>query len=65
LSCNDQFDNDFNGLIDCDDPACAEIVPCGAPAPTLSAPWTMMLAVILGLIGLISLLHALPKPNKA
>jgi MYXO-CTERM domain-containing protein len=34
--CSDGIDNDGNGLIDCEDPACANVPPCPPAAPVVS-----------------------------
>jgi hypothetical protein len=31
--CTDGRDNDGDGLVDCDDPSCSTIPPCGSPSP--------------------------------
>lgn len=54
-NCSDGFDNDFDGLIDCADPDCANIPPCNAVAPVMSPPAALLLAVLLSLVGLFGL----------
>jgi len=49
--CSDGIDNDGDGLIDCRDPDCAFVPPCGGPAPTLSRDLNMLLAGILVMAG--------------
>lgn len=39
--CRDEKDNDMDGLIDCDDPDCAELVFCAPAEPPPSTPPTM------------------------
>jgi hypothetical protein len=40
--CNDEIDNDDNGLIDCDDPKCAVVQICmGTPTPTRTQTFTL------------------------
>ena len=56
--CNDGIDNDNNGLTDCADPACAAVLPCGAPAPLLSPPLIVALVGILSVVGLYGLVRA-------
>ncbi|MBI3782024.1 MAG: hypothetical protein HY270_01345 [Deltaproteobacteria bacterium] len=46
--CHDMFDNDGDGLIDCADPDCARVAPCGAPAPTASPAGLILLVIVLG-----------------
>jgi len=53
--CNDRFDNDFNGLVDCADPACRAFSPCGAPAPASSVTGLIVLILVLGTLGLLQL----------
>jgi MYXO-CTERM domain-containing protein len=53
--CSDGIDNDDNGATDCVDVACANIPPCTSNAPAVSPPGVLMLAVALGLIGLLGL----------
>lgn len=53
--CLDGIDNDNNGYTDCADPACANSLLCFKPAPAASAPLTMALAAVLGLVGAIGL----------
>ena len=50
-ACSDGFDNDFDGLVDCADPDCFGVPPCGAPAPTLSQGMTVLLAVLMATMG--------------
>jgi len=50
-ACSDGFDNDFDGLVDCADPDCFGVPPCGAPAPALSQRMMVFLAVMLAAIG--------------
>jgi hypothetical protein len=57
-ACNDEFDNDFNGLTDCQDPACFGVGPCPAPVPVVSAPMGIMLAGGLALAGLFAMSRA-------
>jgi hypothetical protein len=57
-ACNDNFDNDFNGLTDCQDPSCFGVNPCPAPVPVVSAPIGAALAGGLGLAGLLALARA-------
>ena len=42
-ACSDGIDNDNNGLIDCADPECLCV-----PAPTMTPPTLLLLAVVLG-----------------
>jgi hypothetical protein len=57
-NCSDDFDNDQDGFTDCADPDCANIDPCGAVAPAVSPPGTVLLAILLSLVGLIGLARA-------
>ena len=52
-ACSDNFDNDFNGLTDCDDPDCNLVPPCStaAAAPVLSMTSIALLAALLLLFG--------------
>jgi MYXO-CTERM domain-containing protein len=52
-NCSDDFDNDFDGRIDCADPDCANIPPCSSAAPVMSPPATVLMAVLLALVGLL------------
>jgi len=53
--CNDSIDNDGDHLIDCADPDCKHIPPCGADAPVMSMPIVGVLVIILSLVGLLGL----------
>jgi hypothetical protein len=57
-ACHDNFDNDFNGLTDCEDPVCFGVFPCPAPVPAVSAPVGFTLAGGLALAGVIALARA-------
>ena len=50
-ACSDGVDNDFDGLVDCADPDCFGVAPCGVPAPTLSQGMTVLLAVLMATMG--------------
>ena len=54
FACSDNFDNDNDGLVDCQDPDCANDVQCNlpVPAPVVSPLGLLGLAAILGSIGL-------------
>jgi len=55
--CSDGIDNDRNGLIDCQDPACLTVAPCGAPVPVVSSTGLALVALLLlglGAFGLTS-----------
>lgn len=54
-ACVDQIDNDKNGLTDCADQACANDPICGAVAPAASRQGTLLLAGVLGILGLFAL----------
>ena len=49
--CHDGIDNDMDGLIDCADPDCALIPPCGTPAPALSSHFIIVLVAVLSGLG--------------
>jgi len=46
------FDNDNDMRVDCADPDCDTVVPCGAPVPASSPGGTALLVAVLGLLGL-------------
>lgn len=50
-ACNDGFDNDDNGLIDCADPACAGVAPCTRPAPAADSRTLAVALLVLAAIG--------------
>lgn len=49
--CSDGEDNDLDTFIDCADSDCADIAPCGAPAPVISPAGIIVLMVMLILLG--------------
>lgn len=52
VTCSDNIDNDGDNLIDCADPDCADVSPCGVVVPVASSPATGGLALVLALLGL-------------
>lgn len=53
--CLDGIDNDNNGFTDCNDQACVNSLLCFKPVPAASTPMTMILAVVLGLVGVVGI----------
>lgn len=51
LACRDHFDNDGDGLTDCQDPDCTGVAPCAATAPAASPTGMALLVGILSLVG--------------
>ena len=56
-ACGDGFDNDNNGLTDCQDPACFDSPQCVAPAPILSPLMVGILVVCLGMMGVLGIIR--------
>ncbi len=54
-TCDDEIDNNNNGLIDCEDPDCFEDPACAAPAPLLSHMMVGVLLATLASIGLVGI----------
>lgn len=61
--CLDGIDNDGNGLIDCRDPACRNVPPCGGAVP--AAGNTGLLLVALALLGIGSVALILRRQPRA
>ena len=59
VTCSDGVDNDGDMLADCQDPDCATIYPCLALAPVVSPTAMPLLVLLLGLVGLVSLLRSI------
>jgi hypothetical protein len=55
LICNDGVDNDMDTDIDCDDSDCIGMSECTSPAPAVSPPQMLLLAVLLAMGGLVIL----------
>ena len=54
-ACGDSIDNDGDGDVDCADSDCAGILPCSAPAPTVSTGVMVLLALLLASFGAFAL----------
>jgi hypothetical protein len=52
-------DNDGDMVVDCDDPDCEKIYPCLTLAPVMSPTAMPLLVLLLGLVGLVSLLRTI------
>ncbi|HYD48395.1 MAG TPA: hypothetical protein VEB21_08615 [Terriglobales bacterium] len=63
ISCTDEIDNDFDGLLDCDDPDCIDTPPCGAPVPAASSGAVAVLIVVLASAGLLALRRLSLRPE--
>ena len=54
-ACIDGIDNDRNGLIDCADPSCSNVLPCAKVAPLLSPTLLLVQMAILCAVGLLAI----------
>jgi hypothetical protein len=46
-ACSNGVDDDMDRLIDCVDPDCSTVAPCGAPAPAMSGQAAAVLLVLM------------------